>query len=295
MNKENNKQDISKGEIVLYQPTGEKHVQLEVRIEDESVWLSQMQMAELFNSTKQNISLHINNIYKEKELDQSSTVKEYLTVQKEGNREVKRKLTIYNLDIIISVGYRVKSLRGTQFRIWANKILKDYLLKGYVVNQRITKIENDVHSLKTKVDNIDFRINTNLPPHEGIFYDGQIFDAWEFASKLIKSAVKSIILIDNYLDESVLMLLSKREPHVKATIFTSKINQQLKVDIEKFNAQYDKIEIKRFDKSHDRFLIIDEQSVYHIGASLKDLGKKWFAFSKIDIDPKGIINKLEKV
>ncbi len=294
MNKENNKQDISKGEIVLYQPTGEKHVQLEVRIEDESVWLSQMQMAELFNSTKQNISLHINNIYKEKELDQSSTVKEYLTVQKEGNREVKRKLTIYNLDIIISVGYRVKSLRGTQFRIWANKILKDYLLKGYVVNQRITKIENDVHSLKTKVDNIDFRINTNLPPHEGIFYDGQIFDAWEFASKLIKSAVKSIILIDNYLDESVLMLLSKREPHVKATIFTSKINQQLKVDIEKFNAQYDKIEIKRFDKSHDRFLIIDEQSVYHIGASLKDLGKKWFAFSKIDIDPKGIINKLEK-
>jgi hypothetical protein len=294
LNKENNKQDISKGEIVLYQPTGEKHVQLEVRIEDESVWLSQMQMAELFNSTKQNISLHINNIYKEKELDQSSTVKEYLTVQKEGNREVKRKLTIYNLDIIISVGYRVKSLRGTQFRIWANKILKDYLLKGYVVNQRITKIENDVHSLKTKVDNIDFRINTNLPPHEGIFYDGQIFDAWEFASKLIKSAVKSIILIDNYLDESVLMLLSKREPHVKATIFTSKINQQLKVDIEKFNAQYDKIEIKRFDKSHDRFLIIDEQSVYHIGASLKDLGKKWFAFSKIDIDPKGIINKLEK-
>ncbi len=294
MNKENNKQDISKGEIVLYQPTGEKHVQLEVRIEDESVWLSQMQMAELFNSTKQNISLHINNIYKEKELDQSSTVKEYLTVQKEGNREVKRKLTIYNLDIIISVGYRVKSLRGTQFRIWANKILKDYLLKGYVVNQRITKIENDVHSLKTKVDNIDFRINTNLPPHEGIFYDGQIFDAWEFASKLIKSAVKSIILIDNYLDESVLMLLSKREPHVKATIFTSKINQQLKVNIEKFNAQYDKIEIKRFDKSHDRFLIIDEQSVYHIGASLKDLGKKWFAFSKIDIDPKGIINKLEK-
>ena len=258
MNKENNKQDISKGEIVLYQPTGEKHVQLEVRIEDESVWLSQMQMAELFNSTKQNISLHINNIYKEKELDQSSTVKEYLTVQKEGNREVKRKLTIYNLDIIISVGYRVKSLRGTQFRIWANKILKDYLLKGYVVNQRITKIENDVHSLKTKVDNIDFRINTNLPPHEGIFYDGQIFDAWEFASKLIKSAVKSIILIDNYLDESVLMLLSKREPHVKATIFTSKINQQLKVDIEKFNAQYDKIEIKRFDKSHDRFLIVHQ-------------------------------------
>jgi hypothetical protein len=212
----------------------------------------------------------------------------------EGNREVKRKLTIYNLDIIISVGYRVKSLRGTQFRIWANKVLKDYLLKGYVVNQRITKIENDVHSLKTKVDDIDFRINTNLPPHEGVFYDGQIFDAWQFTSKLVKSAKESVVLIDNYIDESVLMLLSKRKPHVKATIFTGKINQQLRVDIEKFNAQYAKIEVKHFNKSHDRFLIIDEQSVYHIGASLKDLGKKWFAFSKINIDPKEIVNKLEK-
>ncbi|MFA7710686.1 MAG: RhuM family protein, partial [Candidatus Neomarinimicrobiota bacterium] len=187
MNKNFDKPDILKGEIVLYQPAGEKHIQLEVRIEDESVWLTQAQMAELFKSTKQNISLHINNIFKEGELDQISTVKEYLTVQMEGNREVKRKLIIYNLDIIISVGYRVKSLRGTQFRIWANKVLKDYLLKGYVVNQRITKIENDVHFLKTKVDAIDFRINTNLPPHEGIFYDGQIFDAWQFTSKLIKS------------------------------------------------------------------------------------------------------------
>lgn len=294
MNKNFDKPDILKGEIVLYQPAGEKHIQLEVRIEDESVWLTQAQMAELFKSTKQNISLHINNIFKEGELDQISTVKEYLTVQMEGNREVKRKLIIYNLDIIISVGYRVKSLRGTQFRIWANKVLKDYLLKGYVVNQRITKIENDVHFLKTKVDAIDFRINTNLPPHEGIFYDGQIFDAWQFTSKLIKSAIKSIILIDNYIDESVLLLLEKRQSNVKATIYTSKITQQLKVDIEKFNAQYDKIEIKRFDKSHDRFLIIDEQSVYHIGASLKDLGKKWFAFSKIGIDPEEIVNKLEK-
>lgn len=294
MNKDNIKPDISKGEIVIYQPSGSENIHLEVRIEDESVWLSQMQMAELFNSTKQNISLHINNIYKEKELDQISTVKEYLTVQTEGNRKVQRKLAIYNLDVIISVGYRVKSLRGTQFRIWANKVLKDYLLKGYAVNQRITKIENDVHSLKTKVDDIDFRIKTNLPPHEGIFYDGQVFDAWQFASNLIKSAKKSIILIDNYIDESVLMLLSKRKPYVKATIFSGKINQQLKIDIEKFNAQYNKIEVKQFKKSHDRFLIIDEKSIYHIGASLKDLGKKWFAFSKIDIDPDELINKLGK-
>jgi len=295
MNKNLNKPDISKGEIVIYQPSSSKNIHLEVRIEDESVWLSQMQMAELFNSTKQNISLHINNIYKEKELDQSSTVKEYLTVQAEGNRKVQRKLAIYNLDVIISVGYRVKSLRGTQFRIWANKILKDYLLKGYAVNQRIMKIEDDIQSLKIKVDAIDFLINTNLPPHEGIFYDGQIFDAWQFASNLMKSAKKSIILIDNYIDENVLVLLSKRDPFVKATIYTGKINQQLEADIEKFNSQYDKIEVKNFKKSHDRFLIIDEQSVYHIGASLKDLGKKWFAFSKIGIDPEEIVNKLEKV
>ena len=185
-----------------------------------------MQMAELFNSTKQNISLHINNIYKEKELDQISTVKEYLTVQMEGHRKVRRKLAIYNWDVIISVGYRVKSQRGVQFRIWANKILKDYLLKGYVVDQRITKVENDRRSLKTKVEDIDFRINTNLPPHEGIFYDGQIFDAWQFASNLIKSAKKSVILIENDIDESVLMLLSKREPNIKATIYTAKMNQQ---------------------------------------------------------------------
>jgi len=289
-----NKPDISQGEIVIYQPTGEENIQLEVRVEDESVWLTQAQMAELFDSTKQNISLHINNIFKEGELNQYSTVKEYLTVQIEGKRQVKRNLAIYNLDIIISVGYRVKSFRGTQFRIWANKVLKNYLLKGYAVNQRIVKIEDDVRFLKTKVNDIDFQIKTNLPPHEGIFYDGQIFDAWQFVSNLVKSAKKSIVLIDNYIDENVLMLFAKRNPDVKATIFTGKINQQLKTDIEKFNAQYDEIEVKQFTKSHDRFLIIDEQSVYHIGASLKDLGRKWFAFSKIGIDPEEMVSKLEK-
>ena len=194
--------------------------------------------------------------------------------------------------MIISVGYRVKSQRGIQFRIWANKVLKEYLLKGHVVNHRIERIENDVFYLKRKVDDIDFLINTNLPPNEGIFYDGQIFDAYKFVSELVKSAKKSIVLIDNYVDESVLTLLSKRNNAVKATIYTAAISAQLKLDLKKFNSQYPTINVKTFTKSHDRFLIIDDAIVYHIGASLKDLGKKWFAFSKIELDAMEMIRKL---
>lgn len=188
----------NQGEIILYQPDSE--VKLEVRLEEETVWLTQAQMVELFNSSKQNISLHINNIFKEGELEQEATVKDYLTVQKEGNRKVKRKITCYNLDVIISVGYRVKSIRGTQFRQWANRVLKEYLLKGYSVNRRLTELERTVaeHSKK-----IDFFVRTSLPPVEGIFYDGQLFDAYKFATDLIRTAKKSILLIDNYVDESV--------------------------------------------------------------------------------------------
>lgn len=290
MNKNINKPDISKGEIVIYQQAGEENIQLEVRVEDESVWLNRHHLAMLFDRDVKTIGKHISNALSE-ELNSIPVVAKFATTAADGK---KYQVEYYNLDMIISIGYRVKSKRGIQFRIWANKVLKDYLLKGYAVNQRIVKIEDDIHSLKTKVNDIDFQIKTNLPPHEGIFYDGQIFDAWQFVSTLIKSADKSIVLIDNYIDESVLMLLSKRKPDVKATIFTDKINQQLKIDIEKFNAQYDTIEVKRFHKSHDRFLIIDENSVYHIGASLKDLGKKWFAFSKINIDPEEMVDKLEK-
>jgi len=206
-------------------------------------------MVTLFNSTKQNISLHINNIFKEGELAADSTVKEYLTVKQEGKRKVKRKITLYNLDVIISVGYRVKSQRGTQFRIWANKILKNYLLKGYVINQRVDRIEKKLIEHDQK---FELLINTNLPLNEGIFYDGQIFDAYKFVSELIKSAKKSIVLIDNFIDESVLTLLSKRNPGVSATIFTNNISNQLKLDLKRYNAQYPKIEVKQFKKSHDR-------------------------------------------
>ena len=208
-----------------------------------------------------------------------------------GNSKQKYKTKYYNLDVILSVGYRVNSINATQFRIWANKILKDFLLKGYAINQRVDKIERKLLEHDQKFNLI---IKTALPPVEGIFYVGQIFDAWEFVSKLIKSAIKDIVLIDNYIDESILSLLNKRDEKVTATIITGKINTQLKTDLEKHNAQYPPIKVRTFKKSHDRFLIIDNKTVYHIGASLKDLGKKWFAFSKINIDAEEMLAKLKR-
>lgn len=275
---------MEQGEIILYQP--DETVKLEVHMEDETVWLTQAQMVELFCSTKQNISLHINNIFKEKELVKDSVVKKSLTTASDGK---KYQTNFYNLDVIISVGYRVKSVRGTQFRIWANSVLKEYLLKGYSINQRLSELEKTValHSEK-----IDFFVRTSLPPVEGIFFDGQIFDAYKFATDLIKTARKSLLLIDNYVDESVLLMLSKRNPGVSANIYTQKITAQLQLDLDKHNDQYPPINIRTYRNSHDRFLIVDDKEVYHIGASLKDLGKKMFAFSKLEIDPGLITDKL---
>lgn len=269
-------------EIVLYQ-TNELTERIEVRLEDETVWLSQAQMATLFSQTKQNISLHINNCFKEGELEKAATVKEYLTVQKEGNRNVNRKIEYYNLDVIISVGYRVKSKQGTQFRIWATQVLRDYLLKGYALNQRMNRIEDNVEHITKKVDAISLQIQSAELPKQGVFFDGQVFDAYELASKIIRSAKKSIVLIDNYIDESTLALLTKKNQGVKVLLLSRNVNKALALDVQKANTQYGDFEIKAFDKSHDRFLIIDETDVYHLGASLKDLGKKWFAFSKLDI------------
>lgn len=270
--------------IILYQPDSE--VKLEVRLEEETVWLTQMQMAELFQTSKQNVSLHTNNIFKENELDRNSVVKESLTTASDGK---KYQVKYFNLDVIISVGYRVKSIRGTQFRQWANSVLKEYLLKGYSVNRRLTELEHTVaeHSKK-----IDFFVRTSLPPVEGIFYDGQLFDAYKFATDLIRTAKKSILLIDNYVDESVLLMLSKRNNGVKADIYTQTISSQLQLDLNRHNSQYPPIKIHAYKKSHDRFLIIDGTDVYHIGASLKDLGKKMFAFSKLEIPAKAITDLL---
>jgi hypothetical protein len=279
-----------KNEIILYRPN-EAAEHIEVRLENETVWLNQAQMAALFGQTKQNISLHINNCFKENELIPDSVVKESLTTANDGKLY---KTKFYNLDVIISVGYRVKSNQGTQFRIWATTILREYLLKGYAINQRVDRIENNLENLSKEVSKISLQLKTNELPTQGIFYDGQIFDAYELISKIIRSAKKEIILIDNFIDESVLIHLSKREANVKAIIYTRKITKQLELDLDKCNSQYAPILIRVLSVSHDRFLIIDKNELYHIGASLKDLGKRWFAFSKLNEFLPEILKKLDK-
>ena len=280
------------GEIILYQP--DEAVRLEVRLEDETVWLTQAQIAELFQRDRTVITKHINNVFKEKELEEKSNV-HFLHIAN-SDKPVK----FFNLDVIISVGYRVKSVRGTQFRQWANKILKEYLLKGYSINQRLNDMEYRMNNKFFQIEKtiaehdakIDFFVRTSLPPVEGIFFDGQIFDAYKFATDLIKSAKCSLILIDNYVDESVLLMLSKRNIGVSATIYTQRITQQLQLDLDRHNSQYPPIDIRTYRDSHDRFLIIDNTEVYHIGASLKDLGKKMFAFSKLELPVHTIIDVL---
>lgn len=263
------------GEIILYQP--DETVRLEVRLEDDTVWLTQQQMAELFYATKQNVSLHIKNIYDEGELEETSTVKDYLTVRKEGNRTVRRHVNYYNLDVIISVGYRIKSIRGTRFRQWANRVIKEYLLNGYSVNQRFQKIEQRLASAEEK---IDFFVRTSLPPVEGIFHDGQIFDGYAQIVGLIKQVRRSIVLIDNYIDETTLTMLSKRDAGVSAIIYTRPLSQQQQLDLERHNQQYPPVAVNICQHNHDRFLIIDD-TVYLFGASLKDAGKKLFAYIKM--------------
>jgi hypothetical protein len=283
----------NKGEIILYQP--DNSIQLEVRIEDETVWLNRQQIALLFDRDVKTIGKHINNALKE-ELATVPTIAKFATVQIEGDRHVERNIEYYSLDMILSVGYRVKSQRGIQFRIWSNRVLKDYILKGYAINQRIERVEKIAIETEKRVTEtekkIDFFVKTALPPREGIFYDGQIFDAHVFASDLIKSAKKTLVLIDNYIDESVLVLLSKRAAGVKASVYTSKILSGLKLDLSKYNAQYPPVDIRETNRSHDRFLLVDGE-VYHIGASLKDLGKKLFAFSKMELKASELLQNIQ--
>ena len=267
---------MNTGEIILYQP--DSTVQLEVRLEQETVWLSQAQMAQLFGCSTDNIGLHLKNIYDEGEIEMLSTAEDFSVVRLEGNRMVHRKVRHYNLDAILSVGYRVSSRNATKFRQWATQTLKSYLLHGYAVTQRIERLEQKVEEHDQQ---IGFFVHASLPPVEGVFYDGQIFDAYVFAADLIKSAKTSIVLIDNYVDESVLTLLSKRTEGVSARVITRRISEALRLDVEKHNQQYAPIMIEENSRYHDRFLIIDD-TVYHLGASLKDLGKKLFAFSRMN-------------
>ena len=275
---------MEQGEIILYQP--DEAVKLEVRLEDETVWLTQEQIADLFGTKRPAITKHLNNIYKSGELDIDSTCSILEHMGNDGKQRYTTKY--YNLDAILSIGYRVNSKNATLFRKWANSVLKDYLLKGYSINKRLSELERTVAQHTEK---IDFFVRTALPPVEGIFYNGQIFDAYKFATDLVKSARRSIVLIDNYVDETVLLMLSKRSVGVSATIYTQRTTQQLQLDLDRHNSQYPPIDIRTYRDSHDRFLIVDETDVYHIGASLKDLGKKMFAFSKLDI-PAAVITDL---
>ena len=274
----------NQGEIILYQP--DKAIKLEVRLENDTVWLTQAQIAELFGTGRQAITKHLKNIFNSAELDEDS-VCSILELTASDGKVYKTK--VYNLDAILSVGYRVNSKNATLFRRWANGVLKEYLLKGYSVNRRLTELEKTValHSEK-----IDFFVRTSLPPVEGIFYNGQIFDAYKFATDLIKTAKRSLLLIDNYVDEAVLLMLSKRNAGVSAVIYTQRITPQLQLDLDRHNDQYPPIDIRTYRDSHDRFLIIDDTDIYHIGASLKDLGKKMFAFSKLEIPATAITNLL---
>ena len=280
------KQTTSDGEIILYQPHDD--VIIEVRLIQETIWLTQAQIAELFGTKRPAITKHLSNIYKCGELDEASTCS---ILEHMGNDGKQKYVTrYYNLDAILSVGYRVNSINATQFRQWANRVLKDYLLKGYSVNLRLERLEQRVAKTEEK---IDFFVRTSLPPKQGIFFDGQIFDAYQFVCDLVRKAKRSIVLIDNYVDETVLTLLDKRKKGVEATIYTQHISQQLQLDITKHNSQYAPIEVKQFNKAHDRFLLIDD-AVYHIGASIKDLGKKWFAFTLMqDLTAGELIKKVE--
>ena len=283
-------------QIIIYQ-TADNQTQIDVHMENETVWLTQAQMAELFQKDRTVISRHIRNVFNEGELEEQSTCAKFAHMGNDGLQQYET--VMYNLDVIISVGYRVKSQRGTAFRIWATKVLKEYMLRGYAVNQRIVYVEEyfdkRLRAHEQRIENIeqkiDFFVRTSLPPHQGIFYDGQIFDAYTFINDRIREATTRIILIDNYIDDSVLTMLAKRADKVAATIYTKKPSAQLQLDIQKHNAQYSPIDIITFDRSHDRFLCIDE-IVYHLGASIKDLGKKWFAFNRMEMPTSELLQKL---
>ncbi len=280
-------------DIVIYS-NGE--IDLNIPLKDKTLWANIKEIAIIFDIDRSVVSRHIKNIFKDGELDEKAVCANFAHTTKHGaisDKTQTRKLKYYNLDIILAVGYRTNSSKAIKFRQWATKVLKEYIFNGYAINrekitqQRLLRLENDVENIKRDIK------NNSLELRQGIFFDGEIFDAYKFVNDIIKSAKESIKLIDNYIDESVLILLSKNQ-NVKTTIYTKTITKQLKLDLQKYNSQYKDIEIRRFDNSHDRFLIIDNKKIYHIGASLKDLGKKWFAFCLLDIKNTNILQKLDR-
>jgi len=269
------------GNIVVYE-NGE--LELKISIKENTLWLKAQDIAELFEVQRPAVVKHIGNIYKTYELQESSTCSILEQVAKDGKI---RKIKYYNLDMIIAIGYRVNSKKATQFRIWATNILKEYIYNGYAINsQKITvdrfiKLENVVSSIKDEIEQIKEN-KEKIQINQGVFYNGQIFDAYVLINDIFKSAKESITLIDNYIDETILTLFSKY-PKLHFTLVTKNISKKLQLDIKKYQAQYNNLKVKTSNSYHDRFLIVDNKEAYHLGASLKDLGKKVFAFSKIDI------------
>ena len=280
-------------EIILYQP--DSSFSLEVRIDNETVWLNRNQIAALFDRDVKTIGKHINNALKE-ELYGISVVAKFATTASDGKTY---QVEHYNIEMITSIGYRVKSSRGVLFRAWANQVLKDYLLKGYSINQRFldleSRIDRKLYNQQKQIDNltdkVDFVINSSIKPKEVVIFEGQIWDAHNFATNLIKDAKERVVLIDNYIDNTVLTQLDNRGYGVKAIVFTGKVSPQLKLDIERHNQQYTVIEVKKVKGIHDRFLVIDNE-MYHLGASLKDLGKKLFAFIKMETSPESLLDNI---
>jgi len=287
--------------IIIY---NDGELELDVSLNDETVWLNRIQISKLLGRDVKTIGKHIGNVFKENELMKNSVVANFATTAKDGK---KYDVEYYNLDVVISVGYRVKSHKGVQFRQWATRVLKDYITSGYSINtakitqQKFENLEFDILELKKKQFNTDNKLENifktieqkDIKPKQGIFYDGEVFDAYSFVADLIRDAKSSIILIDNYVDDSVLTFFSKNQ-NIDVTIYTKTISKQLTLDLKKYNSQYKNIEIKNFKDAHDRFMIIDSSDVYHIGASLKDLGKKWFAFSRFDVGAFDILGRLKK-
>ena len=282
--------------VVVY-CSDDNTLQLAVQISDETVWLTQQQMVALFDTTKPNVSMHIKNVYNEGELEEAATVKDFLTVQKEGGRQVSRRVRYYNLDVIISVGYRVKSKRGTQFRQWANRVLKDYLLKGYAVNQQLLYVEqrldNRLVEHEKRLDNveqkIDFFVRTNALPVEQVFFDGQFFDARVLLEKLIKTATQRVVIIDAYVDAATFEILDVRNAGVTADIYSGKDLTALR-NIHNSAANVEPIDTHIWTTpSHDRWLIVDN-NLYHCGHSLKDMGRKLSAITLMGTQPETVLN-----
>lgn len=274
-------------QIVIYQP--DETLRIDVRLENETVWLTQGQMASLFGCSSDNVGLHLKNIYASGELDPAATTEESSVVRMEGTRRVRRTVVFHNLDAIISVGYRVNSVRGVRFRQWATGVLREVLLRGYAVNERLDRLERRVAKTEEQIGVV---LKTALPPVEGVLFEGQICDAYATALQIIRSARTSIDLVDNWIDETVLTMLGARGPGVSATIHTRHFSRKLRLDLARYNAQYPAIAVKACRGVHDRFLILDGRIVYHIGASLKDLGKALFAFSRLEVPGAEILSKL---